>query len=287
MNCARLVVAAALLSMAFYPAAGSAQETLEDNEQQADEAAAQPPVVTRTPSRARTVVRLHSGFSLLHGDYGRTSSTDVYYVPLSLRVQHGGWRARVSTSFIAIDGPATIIDAGSGDAEVVGQDPANNNETRSGLGDLSLQVGRRFDLADNTRLTASARIKFPTASESQRLTTGTTDVTLRAQVSQRVGDVTLRAGARRRFAGGDGRVQLRDTWGLNTGATVNLGDGLAVGADYSWLQSSYGNAPNSSAMAWVSVPVSRRVRLTGYGGTGLSSNSADVQVGASVSLRID
>lgn len=250
---------------------------------QADPAAPAPKPQRRTPTR----ISLQSGFTYTTGDYDRPVSTDVYYVPLSVRLQHGPWRARLSTSFISIDGPAAIVDVLAGETEAPVNVPGYAMQHRSGLGDVSLQLGYRFDIARHTALTSDVRIKFPTASEAERLTTGTTDVTLRTQLSQRIGAFTLRAGGRRRFAGGDGRVTVRDTWGANAGASADVGDGIAVGADYDWIQSAFGNAPGSTLHGWVSAPLSRRWRITGYGGAGLSSNSPDYEVGTSISLRIN
>lgn len=239
---------------------------------------------TVPPSRKRqTIVRLQVGVSYSEGDYGQPDKTEVLFVPVSLRLTHGPWRARIYASYISIAGPATVID---GELNNV---PAGTpgSATRSGFGDIKLMIGRRFDLTDTLRLNGDVRLKLPTASEAKRLTTGTTDVTVRAELVQRIGDVSLRAGGRRRFAGGDGRVVVQDTWGAHAGASVDLGDGLVAGADYSWLESSYGNAPNSSAIAWISVPLNRRLRLTGYGGAGFTSNSADVTLGTSLSIRFD
>lgn len=245
------------------------------------------PASQRQPSQ-RWIFRLHSGLSYTEGDYGHTVKTEVIYVPISLRVRHGPWRARVSSSYINIDGPASIIDTDVAESPSENGGAGLTTASRSGLGDISVMVGRRFDLSQTLRLNTDLRIKFPTASESERLTTGTTDVTVRSDLSQRIGNVTLRAGGRRRFAGGEGRVVLRDTWGFHAGANINLGDGIYTGADYNWRQSSYsGNSPNSNAIVWVSAPINSRLRLTAYGGTGFTSNSADMTVGASVSIRLD
>lgn len=55
-----------------------------------------------------------------------------------------------------------------------------------------------------------------------------------------------------------------------------------------WQQSGYaGSRANTSPTAFLSAPLGERARLTGYGSTGLSSNSADVTLGASISLRLD
>lgn len=233
---------------------------------------------------------LASGVSYSEGDYGRAMSTSVLAVPVSLRLRHGPWSLRVAVSHLTINGPASIVNTDGGDGAVAdgGAPAVPGTETRSGFGDLSVSLGHQFDLSDTTRLVGEVRVKFPTASQAERLSTGTTDLTTRARLSQDVGPVTLRASGQRRFAGGDGRVVLRDTWGASGGASYDLGDSVATGIDLSWLQSSYvGNPANTSLTAYVSAPISRRVRITGYGATGLSRNSPDVTIGTSLTLRLD
>jgi len=276
------LAAAIGLSLALAPAAALAQVR-----EEAAEAAESPPA---TRSRApRLIWQAGAGVSYSTGDYGRSVSTDVLSVPVSLRVRRGDWSLRLATSHVTIEGPAAVIytEDGEGGADG-GATGGGATETRAGLGDLSLTLAKRFDLSDATRLTGEVRIKFPTASEAQRLTTGTTDVSLRARLSQEIGDVTLRAGGQRRFAGGQGRVAIRDTWGASAGASVDLGDRVNAGVDLDWAQSAYaGSSARTSVTAFLSAPLSNRLRLTGYGATGLSSNAADLTLGASLSLRLD
>lgn len=239
---------------------------------------------------ARTSWYLASGISYSEGDYGRTMSTSVLAVPVSLRLRHGPWSLRVAVSHLTIDGPASIVDTDSSDGAMAdgGAPTVPGTETRSGFGDLTVSLGHHFDLTDTTQLTGEVRLKLPTASQAERLSTGTTDVTMRARLSQEIGPVTLRASGQRRVAGGDGRVVLRDTWGASGGASYDLGDSVTTGADLSWLQSSYAGSPaNTSLTGYLSAPISRRLRITGYGATGLSRNSADVTIGTSVTLRLD
>lgn len=241
---------------------------------------------------ARTIWQIGSGVSYSNGDYGQATDTEVTSVPFNLRAQRGDWFARAAFSWMSIRGPASVIDAGQdGGTETDATSntpPGPGMQTRAGFGDLTLTAGRRVALTDTLRLTGDVRLKLPTASETRRLTTGTTDVTLRARLAQDIGQFTLNAGARRRLAGSGGRVVVRDTWGLTGGASMNLGQGMAVGADYNWQQSSFaGNRPNSNLTGYFSAPLTRRLRVTGFGVAGLSTNSADYTVGTSITLRID
>jgi len=65
-----------------------------------------------------------------------------------------------------------------------------------------------------------------------------------------------------------------------------LPSGLTIGADYDWLQSAVpGRGPISEASLWVSVKLSRSVRLQAYGGTGFTNRSADALGGLTLVWR--
>lgn len=269
--------AVAALVLALAPQGVMAQardDTAETTEQQA--------------TSRRTIWQAGTGISYSTGDYGGPAETEVVSIPVNLRLRRGDWSLRVAASYVRIDGQASVIDPDEGDGGTDGGSTAGTGGVREGLGDLSFTLAKQFDLGDATRLTAEVRAKFPTASEAERLTTGTTDITLRARLSQDVGDVTLRAAAQRRFALGQGRVAIRDTWAVSAGASLDLGDRISAGVDFERHQSAFINSlPKSSVSAFLSAPLTSRLRLTGYAGTGLSRNAADLTIGTSLSLRLD
>jgi len=281
------------LLAAANPAQAQAQqaaETASPETASAETAGADAAAPGAPPSRApATIWQIGSGVSYSTGDYGGPVSTDLVAVPLNLRVSRGGWSLRVATSFLVIDGPASLADVLDGQPAADGADGAPaSTSTRSGMSDLSFTLARRLDLSQTTRLTADVRLKLPTGSEAERLTTGTTDVTLRARLAQEIGDLTLNAGLQRRFAGGQGRTLLRDTWGASAGASLDLGSRVVGGVDLDWRQSAYpAGTASTSLTAYVSAPLNRRIRLTGYVSPGLSTNSADLTIGTSITIRID
>lgn len=165
--------------------------------------------------------------------------------------------------------------------------PVPGNDRRSGLGDITITAGYALPLLRELTLQSSARIKVPTASRTRAIGTGRTDATLAAELIGRFGRASIHAGARHRFLGKPAGWKLRNGWGFGTGASYRLPGGVSFGADYDWLQSATpGRAPISEATAWVSVPLSRTLRLQGYAGTGFSSRSADLLAGMSISLRM-
>ena len=239
--------------------------------------------------KVRTIWRLATGLNFSRGTYGGSVATEVVSAPLILRVRRGRFSARASVPFLSISGPATIVDTGGPGGNGGPPVPAATGvRNRSGLGDLSLGVGYSLPLTRSLVFDATGRIKFPTASRLKRLTTGSTDVIVQADLSETIGRFSLHAAGRHRFSGHGDIVTLRDTWGATGGFGVSLRRGLDLGVDYDWQQSSIArNAPDSEVPAWAGIGLTRRIRMSAYGSVGTSTNSPNFAAGTSLSLRLD
>lgn len=160
------------------------------------------------------------------------------------------------------------------------------DNNRSGIGDVNVSALYSFKLASGTYFEPQVKVKLPTASRSKRLGTGEIDVTLSADLVQEVGDATFYIHGRRKFVGKPEGSTIRSTWGAGAGASVRAGDGVHVGADYFWQQSAFAGRQSSSEVSgWISTKLTRQISLTGYVGTGLNANSADLFGGASIGFR--
>lgn len=173
------------------------------------------------------------------------------------------------------------------DDDIVDEDGfAGPDNSRSGFGDVNVSALYSIELASGTYFEPAVALKLPTASRTKRLGTGEVDVTLSADLVQVVGPMTFYVHGRRKFAGKPEGSTIRSTWGAGGGASVRVGDGVSVGADYFWQQSAFaGRQASSEVSGWASMRVSRDISLTVYGGTGFNENSADLFGGASVGFR--
>lgn len=157
---------------------------------------------------------------------------------------------------------------------------------RSGLGDVNLAATYSFELGDDFYADVTGRVKLPTASVDDRLSTGLADYTLGVDFIKDIGDFSVYAGVRRRFNGNDDDNPLRDVWGAGIGASYFVSSDFAIGVDYDWQQSSFRDSGASSEVsAWASFALAEDVRMVAYAGTGLSDNSADINAGLSLSWR--
>ena len=157
---------------------------------------------------------------------------------------------------------------------------------RSGFGDVNVAATYSFELGSSTFFEPTVKVKIPTASKAKRLGTGEVDVTISADLVQELGDVTVYAHGRRKFAGKPTGSTVRSTWGAGGGASFRVANGFSVGADYDWQQSAFtGRQASSEVTAWINARLAKGTSLTIYGTTGLNANSADVAGGATISFR--
>lgn len=161
--------------------------------------------------------------------------------------------------------------------------PDNN---RSGFGDVNVSAAYSFQIGTNTYFEPAVAVKLPTASRTKRLGTGEVDVTASADLVQEIGDASFYIHGRRRFAGKPEGSTLQSTWGAGGGASLKVGDGMHIGADYFWLESAFaGRQASSEASGWASFMLGSGLSLTAYGGTGFNDSSADFFGGLAIGTR--
>lgn len=159
-----------------------------------------------------------AGYEYTRGDYGKTSSTEEWRIPLSLSYRTGPWSLRLSTSWMRVQGVASALDReahAAGDGDFIGDDdvfegdddpedvvgggagggaatastPARERR-QSGLGDATVSVF--YQMADAAAaplgLDVGARVKIPLAGDDKcLLTNGAVDYSLQADVYQTYG----------------------------------------------------------------------------------------------------
>jgi hypothetical protein len=82
--------------------------------------------------------RLSTGISYSKGDYGEVDDTEVFSVPIALTYKNGPFKVRVSTSWVNINGPGSLLqtpegrDGGGGRIDNSGPGSANSGSGGSG-----------------------------------------------------------------------------------------------------------------------------------------------------------
>lgn len=271
---------------------------------------------SQTGESDKGVLRFSTGINYSKGDYGEVTATKVVSAPVSLKYSKDNFSIRVSAPYVRIDGPGSLIQTpegrdggggggrtdnsgpgsansgsgsgGSGDVEVDDSGGAPVSSRRSGFGDVVIAGTYSFDLGNDFFIDATGKVKVPTAAKSKRLGTGKVDVTAALDLVKEFGPTTLYVHGRRKFAGNSTAVPVRDTWGAGAGASVRAGNGVTLGADYDWQQSSIaGNKASSEVTGWASFRLAKGFNMSVFGSTGLNNNSTDFAGGLTLSIRLN
>ena len=243
-----------------------------------------------TPALAQTAgpfsLSASTGADYSSGDYGsELGDTDILVVPVALRATTGDLALTASVPYIRIDGPGGVV-VGPGGEQVPGV--PTESGVREGIGDLSLGAAYTFrgEQAGGLQFTASGRVKLPTSDESDQLTTGETDYTVKGEVSYPMGDIIPFASVGYRFPGDPEGFDLESGPTASAGFSAILGRSVLIASyDYASAISSL-SEDSHSLFGGLSVPVGSRLNLTGYGVAGLSEGAPDFGVGLLVTAKV-
>lgn len=128
------------------------------------------PFMNTVHSKESWVVNM--GTYSLKGDYGRDANTTIHMIPISLAYRYNQWQYQLSTGYLWLDGDQSVITENA-------QSQSSVKET--GAADSTLSVKYRFKKLRRypLYLSATAKIKFPTADRKKKLGTGKRDSELR------------------------------------------------------------------------------------------------------------
>ncbi|GAC1633595.1 MAG: transporter [Nevskia sp.] len=141
------------------------------------------------------------------GDYGRPSSTDIFYLPTTAKYASGRWSIDLTVPYISVTGPGNVIpDIG------VSGGTATARRTQSGLGDVRLGGSYRayYDPAEKLAIDLVAKVKFGTAERAKGLGTGENDYSIQLGVQKAWGRILAGGSVGYRFQGSPPGLKLRD-----------------------------------------------------------------------------
>lgn len=229
-----------------------------------------------------------TGVDYSAGDYGENERTNTLFVPLSVaylfdhfpltEFPNDLFELRLTVPYVSVDGPA--FETGT---DVVRDGAAD------GLGDVMLAASYLVFPERDLPLPAvelSARIKFPTASNSENELIGTGDYayTLQADFFQRWGRVTPLASVGYRIAESEHDFRLRNALFTSVGGSVELTRSLSLGLLYDWSQqTSAASEATHQLFPYFVVKLRDDLRLMPYAVAGLSTHAPDW--GTGVQLR--
>lgn len=166
-------------------------------------------VAISSPALAEDYLQFSTGVDYSSGDYGDVEDTEILSVPFAVKYNTDAFFIRASIPYLHVKGPGSVV---PGDGGPIPGGTSGTVTSQDGIGDLSLSAGYSFRLADNTFFDVNGKVKLPTASESKRLGTGTTDFTAEAEIVQLFGPLSVSARGGRRFNGSSALFPLQDVW---------------------------------------------------------------------------
>ncbi len=170
------------------------------------------------------------------GDYGLARSTDVWYLPVTLRYQTGPWLLKLGTSWLNVNGPANLVDGASG--VTLSASGRRASRTDAGPGDViaSASYAAYEDRCRGFLLDVTVKAKLGTADADKGLGTGENDYAVQADVVSTFGNWRRFAGIGWRAMGDTDTTDFNDPWFGSLGLTYKAGLHTEIGAAWDYRQ---------------------------------------------------
>lgn len=229
-------------------------------------------------------VTVSTGVDYSQGDFGSGIDTSILVVPFSLRANFEGFSLTATVPYLEIDGSTSVI--GGGDGPII-SDPNLTQAKRSGIGDVNLRAN--VDLVDLgfAELSTNARVKIPTGSRSQGLSTGEVDFAGGLELAATQGVVQPFGEIGYRVLGDPEGIDLQNGIYGSAGAIVLFPGNLVGIASYDYVEASAATIQDTqSVFGGLVIPAGDRLSFTTYGTAGLSESAADWGAGVLLSFRL-
>lgn len=162
-----------------------------------------------------------SGMDYSEGDYGQSIKTKITYIPFTGRYEINRWSFKATLPWLHIEGPGGV----AGDGRVItGNSTGTTRTSKSGQGDIVAAATYSALMLNEQKfyLDLTAKVKLPTASESQGLGTGETDYTAAADAYKMFGNFTALATLGYRWLGEPAGVDLHNVWFGTVGGVYKI-----------------------------------------------------------------
>jgi hypothetical protein len=242
-------------------------------------------------ARADDGITLGIGADYSSGDYGTTTTTDIWSVPLSARYTSGDWTWKASLPWMRVSGNAGVVpglgNVGNLNPNGRGRGRGNaitssDSGSASGIGDLRLTGTYSFAGTGATGVDLTANVKVATADEDKGLGTGANDYGLALDLYRDFSGTTLFGGVGYTMLGDSDYIDTDSVWNANLGASWAVGSG-SLGVMYDWRAAATETADDRSEVTgFYSIRSGDAAKWQLYATKGLSDGSPEW--GAGVAL---
>ena len=235
---------------------------------------AQTPVTPAAPATS-----VGSGFDYSRGDYGFTDSTEVWSVPLNVRHESGPWVLTANLSYLTLNGPATVVAGGGA--------PRPTAASASAFGDIYAGASYAFAaMGPDIKVSASVRVKLPTADEDRGLGTGAADYYGELVFSRTFAAATPFAVLGYRVLGDADTYALEDGVYATVGTHVRVSPSTVISPLFNWRHRIIAGGDDASeAMVMLTHDLNAQWQLTGYLLKGFTDASPEIGVGVAANWK--
>ncbi len=226
---------------------------------------------------------LSVGADYSSGKFGKSESTDLFYVPVTGKYETGPWALKLVVPYIRITGPGNVVGAVGDQVILPGAGAARRTE--AGLGDV---IASAFYNVLNERdapfgLDFGAKIKFGTTDASRGLGTGKNDFSLQTDFFKSIGAFTPFGTLGYRWYGSPAGIDLRNVFYGAIGGSYRTSQPTTIGLAYDWRDRIVpGGARVSELTAYVSHKLAGEWKLQVYAVKGFADGSPDFGDGLSL-----
>jgi hypothetical protein len=246
-------------------------------------------------SRGAGTMSVGTGFDFSSGDYGETTTTDIYYVPINFKYQTDSFAVKMDIPYISIHSDGGNV-VGDGSYVVVlpsDEEGSGESSTESGLGDIVASA--TYFLYEGSveqplypMIDLTGKVKIPTADEEKGLGTGEADYSIESDFTWFSGQTALFCTLGYRFMGDPEAYDLNDVMYASFGVAHQLTSRFSSGILYDVREaSSDSGSATSEATAYGSYKMNDNVKFLLYGVKGFSDGSPDYGLGFTVTYSMD
>jgi hypothetical protein len=227
-----------------------------------------------------------AGFDFSSGDYGTSSTTDIYSFPVFGKYEIGPWIFKLTVPYIIIHGPGNVV-PGVGRVNAVRGNPnaAPTTNTESGIGDVVAAVTYNVFSrgASDIVVDLTGKVKFGTADENKGLGTGENDYSAQVDVYKSFGQFTALGSVGYSILGSSDSIPLNNVFYGSVGGAYKFDNRTSGGVILDLREAaSSTSGPRSEATAYVAYKFTDVWKGQAYVLKGFANGSPDYGIGANI-----
>lgn len=220
------------------------------------------------------------------GEYGGTTSTDIWYFPLSLRYETGRWLWWVTIPYLIVEGPGNVIIMGGGGMGSH-MTATTTSRTESGLGDIIAAASYRVLTESENRpaIDVAGKVYLGTADEDRGLGTGENDFAAQVSATKDLRALTVSGTVGYLYTGDPAGMTYRDIFYGRVDVEHDF-NRHTLGAAFEAQEATLaGNDRPAKVIGYFSTRPGEHTKLTAYLLHGLSDSSPDWGLGVTFAFQ--